>query len=96
MLDEPNASLDGAGDEALNQAILAVRKRGGIVVVITHRPAALGQVDQVAIMEEGRIKAVGPRDEVLQSVTKRNAARRRHPGARSRRRPPAANLREVG
>ena len=74
VLDEPNASLDGAGDEALNQAILAVRKRGGIVVVITHRPAALGQVDQVAIMEEGRIKAVGPRDEVLQSVMKRNAA----------------------
>ena len=73
VLDEPNASLDGAGDEALNQAILSVRKRGGIVIVITHRPAALGQVDQVAIMEEGRIKAMGPRDEVLQSVMKRNA-----------------------
>src|SRR5919112_4355910 len=40
VLDEPNASLDGAGDEALNQAILAVRKRGGVVIVITHRPAA--------------------------------------------------------
>jgi ATP-binding cassette subfamily C protein len=73
VLDEPNASLDGAGDEALNQAILSVRKRGGIVIVITHRPAALGQVDQVAIMEDGRIKAMGPRDEVLQSVMKRNA-----------------------
>ena len=42
------------------------------MVVITHRPAALGQVDQVAIMEEGRIKAMGPRDEVLQGVMKRN------------------------
>jgi ATP-binding cassette, subfamily C, bacterial PrsD len=73
VLDEPNASLDGAGDEALNQAILSVRQRGGIVIVITHRPAALGQVDQVAIMEDGRIKAMGPRDEVLQSVMKRNA-----------------------
>jgi len=95
VLDEPNASLDGAGDEALNQAILSVRKRGGIVVVITHRPAALGQVDQVAIMEEGRIKAVGPRDEVLQSVMKRNAAPapvrpQQAPAAQ------AANLREVG
>ncbi|MBD2745646.1 type I secretion system permease/ATPase [Microvirga sp. BT688] len=96
VLDEPNASLDGAGDEALNQAILAVRKRGGIVVVITHRPAALGQVDQVAIMEEGRIKAVGPRDEVLQSVMKRNAAPA--PAVRPQQAPAAqaANLREVG
>ena len=67
VLDEPNASLDGAGDEALNEAILAVRQRGGIVIVITHRPAALGQVDRVAIMDGGRLKTIGPRDEVLQS-----------------------------
>nr|WP_114767989.1 type I secretion system permease/ATPase [Microvirga subterranea] len=97
VLDEPNASLDGAGDEALNEAILSVRKRGGIVVVITHRPAALGNVDLVAIMEEGRIKAMGPRDEVLQAVMKRNttpapAPARAAPGAA----PQAASLREVG
>ena len=97
VLDEPNASLDGAGDEALNEAILSVRKRGGIVIVITHRPAALGNVDLVAIMEEGRIKAMGPRDEVLQAVMKRNttpapAPARTAPGAT----PQAASLREVG
>lgn len=92
VLDEPNASLDGAGDEALNQAILSVRERGGVVVIITHRPAALGNVDLVAIMEEGRIKALGPRDEVLQAVMKRNNAT---PAPR----PAAAqgtSLREVG
>jgi ATP-binding cassette subfamily C protein len=71
VLDEPNASLDGAGDDALNQAILGVRERGGIVVVITHRPVALGNVDLVGIMEAGRIKALGPRDEIMKSVMKR-------------------------
>jgi ATP-binding cassette subfamily C protein len=74
VLDEPNASLDGAGDEALNQAILGVRRRGGIVVVVTHRPSALANVDMVGVMEAGRIKTIGPRDEVLKSVMKRPVA----------------------
>jgi ATP-binding cassette subfamily C protein PrsD len=95
VLDEPNASLDGAGDEALNRAILSVRQRGGIVIVITHRPAALGNVDLVAIVEGGRLKAMGPRDEVLQAMMKRNtaaaAAQVRAPQAS-----PATSLREVG
>ena len=97
VLDEPNASLDGAGDEALNQAILSVRQRGGVVIVITHRPAALGQVDQVAIMEEGRIRAIGPRDEVLQGVMKRNTAPAQAPTARMQpAQTQAVSLREVG
>lgn len=94
VLDEPNASLDGAGDEALNGAILSVRNRGGIVIVITHRPAALGNVDMVGIMEEGRIKALGPRDEVLQSVMKRNTTPAAAPAAP--RAAPGTSLREVG
>jgi len=71
VLDEPNSSLDGAGDEALNKAIQSVRERRGIVIVITHRPSALAQVDLVAIMEQGRIKAFGPRDKVVQNVVAR-------------------------
>ena len=40
VLDEPNSNLDADGDEALTKAILAVRARGGIVVVVAHRPSA--------------------------------------------------------
>jgi ATP-binding cassette, subfamily C, bacterial PrsD len=94
VLDEPNASLDGAGDEALNEAILAVRRRGGVVIVITHRPAALSQVDLVAIMDGGRLKTIGPRDEVLQSVMKRNVAT--NPAQQQVRAAASTNLREVG
>jgi ATP-binding cassette subfamily C protein len=68
VLDEPNSNLDVEGDEALTQAILGVRARGGIVVAIAHRPSALAGVDQMLVMSEGRVQAFGPRDEVLSRV----------------------------
>ena len=43
VLDEPNSNLDTAGEEALTSAILSVRARGGIVIVVAHRPSALGR-----------------------------------------------------
>ena len=57
-------------------AILGVRSRGGIVVVIAHRANALGAVDQVLVLNQGRQQAFGRKDEVLRPVL-RPAARRR-------------------
>lgn len=68
VLDEPNANLDNDGDEALNAAIRSVRARGGVALVITHRPAGLAAVNLVAVLKEGRIAAAGPRDEMLQTL----------------------------
>jgi PrtD family type I secretion system ABC transporter len=65
VLDEPNSNLDAEGDKALTQAIVRVRQRGGIVIVVAHRPSALAGVDQVLAMLGGRPHALGPRDEVL-------------------------------
>ncbi len=71
MLDEPNSNLDSEGDEALTQAILGVRERGGIVIVIAHRPSALAGVDYVLSLASGRQQAFGPKDEVLSQVLRR-------------------------
>ncbi|MGU3540971.1 type I secretion system permease/ATPase [Methylobacterium sp. A54F] len=68
ILDEPNANLDSEGENALTQAILGVRRRGGICVVVAHRPSALAAVDLVLVMAEGRVQAFGPKDEVLRRV----------------------------
>ena len=65
LLDEPNANLDGEGEQAVTAAIEAVRARGGIAVVIAHRPSALKAVDLVAVIRNGRLASFGPRDEVL-------------------------------
>ena len=68
VLDEPNASLDAAGDAALTDAILSVRKRGGIAVVIAHRPSALAAVNKVLVLANGQTRAFGPKDEVLRAM----------------------------
>jgi ATP-binding cassette subfamily C protein len=68
VLDEPNSNLDGEGEQALTEAILGVRARRGIPIVIAHRPSALAGVDRVLVMAEGRSQAFGPKDEVLAKI----------------------------
>ena len=68
VLDEPNASLDAAGDTALTEAIASVRRRGGIAIVIAHRPSALAAVNKVLVMANGQARAFGPKDEVLRNM----------------------------
>ncbi|WP_434620290.1 type I secretion system permease/ATPase [Tabrizicola sp. M-4] len=65
LLDEPNASLDAAGERALNDTIKAIRARGGIAVVVAHRPSVLAAVDMVAAIHAGRLAAFGTKEEVL-------------------------------
>jgi ATP-binding cassette subfamily C protein len=76
VLDEPNANLDSEGDEALTQAIAGVRKRGGIVVVIAHRPSAIAAVDLILVMNKGRMHHFGPKEEVLAKAAPKPAQAR--------------------
>jgi ATP-binding cassette subfamily C protein len=73
VLDEPNSNLDAEGEAALTKAILGVRGRGGIVVVVSHRPSALSGVDMVLVMIQGRAQAFGLKDEVLAKFTRPTA-----------------------
>jgi ATP-binding cassette subfamily C protein PrsD len=68
VLDEPNSNLDNEGEHALTRAILGVRERGGIVVVIAHRPSAMAGVDHILILDEGVVRKFGTKEEVLSSV----------------------------
>jgi ATP-binding cassette, subfamily C, type I secretion system permease/ATPase len=71
VLDEPNSNLDSEGEEALTQAILGIRERNGIVIVVAHRPSAIAGVDQLLMMNQGKAQAIGPKDEVLSKVLQR-------------------------
>jgi ATP-binding cassette subfamily C protein len=68
VLDEPNSNLDTEGDEALTRAVRAARQRGAIVVVVAHRPVGIEAVDQILVLKDGRIQALGPKEQVLAQV----------------------------
>ncbi|MGO4566499.1 type I secretion system permease/ATPase [Rhizobium sp. 2YAF20] len=70
VLDEPNSNLDATGDMALTEAIESVRGRGGIAVVVTHRPSGLAAVNKVAFLQDAAIKLFGPKDEVMASLSR--------------------------
>jgi ATP-binding cassette subfamily C protein len=74
VLDEPNSNLDAEGEEALTRAILGVRERMGIVIVVAHRPSAIAGVDRLLMMNQGKAQAIGPKDEVLSKVLQRPLA----------------------
>ena len=68
VLDEPNSSLDEAGEQALVQTLLALKAQGTTILVITHRTSVLQAVDLMLLLVEGQVKAYGPRDEVLAAL----------------------------
>lgn len=74
VLDEPNSNLDSEGDNALNAAVRSVCARGGIVVVVAHRPIGIEAVDLILVLKEGRAQAFGPKEAVLGQVLQRPAS----------------------
>lgn len=73
VLDEPNANLDDVGEQALSRAILELKNKGKTVVLITHRPSAIGLADRLIVMNDGRVQVQGPRDAVLSELRSRSA-----------------------
>lgn len=65
IMDEPNSNLDAEGEAALTEAILGIKARGGIAIVVAHRPSALAAVDLVAVVQNGKLAAFGTKEEVL-------------------------------
>ncbi len=81
VLDEPNASLDQEGDEALTRAVQGVKDRGGICVVITHRQSGLAAVDLIGAMAGGKLQGFGKKEEILAEVMRRGNVRPMRPAA---------------
>jgi PrtD family type I secretion system ABC transporter len=79
VLDEPNASLDSEGEEALADGIAHLKAQSTTVIVVTHRPSVLQHADKLLLLRNGLVEAFGARDEV---IAKLNAAAARLASAR--------------
>lgn len=74
VLDEPNSSLDEAGEVALVQAVAQLSAQGTTFVLITHRTSVLRVCSHMLVLRDGLQQAFGPRDEVLAALNKAAAA----------------------
>jgi len=64
ILDEATSALD-AESESLVQAALANLMQGRTVLVIAHRLGTIRRANRIAVLEDGRITAIGPHEELL-------------------------------
>jgi PrtD family type I secretion system ABC transporter len=74
VLDEPNSNLDADGEQAVSAAIMQVRQRGGIAIVIAHRPSAIAAVDALLVLRDGFVVGYGDKGEVLRNNLASTAA----------------------
>ncbi len=64
ILDEATSALD-AESESLVQAALANLMQGRTVLVIAHRLSTIRRANRIAVLEDGRITAIGSHEELL-------------------------------
>jgi ATP-binding cassette, subfamily C, type I secretion system permease/ATPase len=55
----------------LQEAIVNLKVRGAVVVLIAHRASVLSACDKVVVLANGQQQGFGPRDEILRKVVAR-------------------------
>jgi ATP-binding cassette subfamily C exporter for protease/lipase len=68
VLDEPNASLDEAGNTAFLEALEVAQKKQCTVIVISHRTDVVKLAHKLLILREGQMQMYGPTQEVINKL----------------------------
>lgn len=69
LMDEPTASMDEQLEEYVIRQMHSWLS-GRTLVLVTHRPALLKLVDRIVVLDNGRVVADGPRDQILPAANK--------------------------
>lgn len=73
MLDEPDASLDDVGQQALVAALYLAKQRKITTMLITHRNNLLEHVDKLLVLRDGKLEAIGQISEIMAMYNKARA-----------------------
>jgi ATP-binding cassette subfamily C protein/ATP-binding cassette subfamily C exporter for protease/lipase/ATP-binding cassette subfamily C protein EexD len=73
ILDEPSSNLDADGDRALSDCALELKRRGSTVIIVSHRPSTLANVDKILLLRDGAVEAFGMRNEIVALLNQRAA-----------------------
>ncbi|MCB4812294.1 type I secretion system permease/ATPase [Methylovorus menthalis] len=68
VLDEPNANLDGPSELAFMRMIREVKARKITLVIVSHKPSVLRDVDKLLVLEQGRQVNFGRRDDIMHNT----------------------------
>jgi PrtD family type I secretion system ABC transporter len=68
VLDEPNANLDTEGDVSLTKCLANLKARNVTVVIVSHRLNVLQSVDKVLYMQQGQVRQMMTREELLKQM----------------------------
>lgn len=73
VLDEPSSNLDADGDRALSECAIELKRRGSTVIIVSHRPSTLANVDKILLLRDGAVEAFGMRNEIVALLNQRAA-----------------------
>lgn len=67
LLDEPTSAMDFSSEQQFKQRLKEVAAHK-TVIIVTHRNSLLDLATRVIVVDEGRVVADGPRDQVIQAL----------------------------
>ena len=68
VLDEPSSSLDNRSEENLKNMITG-QLEGRTMILVTHRASLLTMVNRLIVLDNGRVIADGPKEQVLEALS---------------------------
>ena len=67
VLDEPTNAMDNSTEERFKARLAEVIKDKTLLLV-THRASLLSLVDRILVMDQGRLVADGPREQIMTAL----------------------------